>query len=98
MGAAVVAIIAARQKQLIQALRARRAVTPATAIPEDLLPDWRHSMMRRMERLGLLRRAPGGVYLDEAALVEYERRQGRAALFLVFLAVVIAVIALVVRG
>jgi hypothetical protein len=92
MGAVVAIIAAAKQRQLIDAFLERRATAPERAIDSNDLPSSSLRWVRRLESAGILERVESGrLYLDTAALREYERRRARASLAVVVVAIVLVI-------
>jgi hypothetical protein len=90
MGAAVAAVIAARERQTVEVFRAAGATSPASArLVSDLGVDPDGIGMRRLREHAVIRQAqPGLYYLDEE--VWQALRRMRRRIVLVMLIVVLA--------
>ena len=90
MGAAVVAIILRKEKDMVEAFRSAGAVSPPRArSPGELGVEDGGSIFRRLREREVLREAaPGAYYLDEPVWAAVRRMRGRMALAMVLLTLV----------
>jgi hypothetical protein len=89
MGAPAVAVVIAREKQVVLAFRRAGATSPASAVsPESIGVDRRLAFRRLHERAVLREASSGAFYLDEPswqALQSTRRRMGLTILTIVVL-------------
>ena len=101
MGASVIAAVAARARRgIIDHLRLARALDASSAVAEPELPSFvAGRQLQRLERAGVVRRAPnGGVYLDEHAYVIWRDGRKRRVLVLLLVGLVVLAGLLVAQG
>jgi hypothetical protein len=93
MGAAVVAIIAAARRRVLQSFRAAGATAPNRAQSIHEFDRQAQRQLRLLVAQGVVRESePGRFYLDEPRLFAWQRRQRRLAF------VVLAVLLVVTLG
>lgn len=94
MGAAVVAIIIKKEKDLVAYMRAQNALSPATARSLNDLQVNDKRTLGRLRTEGVIREAsPGVYYLDEEIwLVRDSKRRKRALIVIAVLAVIFIVL------
>ncbi len=86
MGAAVAAILAQKERELVEQLRLVRATSPANARTLDELQVDTRVAWHALIRLAVIREAaPGRYYLDEPSWIATVARRRRTALVLVVL-------------
>jgi hypothetical protein len=86
MGAAVVAVIIRKEKDLVAHFRVARAIDAASALaPGALGVEQRHAWERLVERAVIREAAPGAYYLDELTWGALRRTRRRMAVVLLLL-------------
>jgi hypothetical protein len=100
MGAAVAAIIVAKEREIVEAFRDVGATTVATALPLDEVGVDENVGFRRLRMHEVVREsAPGRYYLDEGVWTAVQRTRRRVGLTLAAIAVILAIgIALMSSG
>lgn len=99
MGAAVAAVIVAREREIVEAFRDVGATTVATALPLDEVGVDENIGFRRLRMHEVVREAaPGRYYLDEGVWTAVRRTRHRVAGVLLVVVIVVALMVLLGTG
>ena len=92
MGATVAAVIAAKERAIVEAFRDAGATALVTAVPLEQLGVDEHVGFRRLRRHEVIREAvPGRYYLDEDVWTAVRRTRLRIVTVLIAIVVLIAI-------